>query len=221
MSRNPQGKQTMLDAVSLLTATFTAATTDIITSASHGLVTGDKVELTTSGTLPAGLALATLYYVIKIDANTFKLSTTKPIDGNGQVVDVTDTGTGTHTWTVSDVGETIMVHNSRHKQIILSTDDLTSGKSITFKIMGSNADEAPDFHKAKSTTNEHDYIQAVDLEDGSAVDGDTGITISDTDDLRKLAINDDSLRWVCVEISQSSPTDTSASAFLSQVNDSY
>lgn len=79
------------------TQTFTAATTDIATKATHGLSTGARVKLTTTGTLPAGLALLTDYYLIVLDANTFKFSDTlaHAIAGTN-IVDITDTGTGTH-----------------------------------------------------------------------------------------------------------------------------
>mgnify|MGYP001577330088 CR=1 FL=1 len=76
------------------TATFTAATTDIITSSAHGLSNEQLLIFTTSGTLPAGLSTGTPYYVISIDANTFNVSTKV----GGSAVDITDTGTGTHTW---------------------------------------------------------------------------------------------------------------------------
>ena len=60
----------------LLGGTFIAAVSDIITMvpnpdtsiAAHGLVNDDTVVLTTTGTLPAGLALATTYYVLATPA---------------------------------------------------------------------------------------------------------------------------------------------------------
>lgn len=79
--------------------TFTAATTDICTATAHGLKTGDRVRLTTTTTLPAGLAASTTYYVIRLTADTFKLATTDANATAGTAVDVTDTGDGTHTVT--------------------------------------------------------------------------------------------------------------------------
>lgn len=78
-------------------ANFTAdAGTDVITSAGHNLQNGDKVVLTTTGTLPAGLATSTAYYVRDKTTDTFKLSATNPF---AAAVDITDAGSGTHTWT--------------------------------------------------------------------------------------------------------------------------
>lgn len=78
------------------TGTFTAATTDICTKTAHGFVTGQKVRVSSTATLPAGLAAATTYYVIKLTADTFKLASTDANATAGTAVDITDTGTGTH-----------------------------------------------------------------------------------------------------------------------------
>jgi hypothetical protein len=77
-------------------ATFTAATTDICTATAHGRATGDLVTVQTTTTLPAGLASTVIYEFIKIDANTFTLRT----QSTGAIVDITSTGTGTHTITL-------------------------------------------------------------------------------------------------------------------------
>lgn len=82
--------------------TFTAATTDICTSAAHGYLTGDQVVVSTSSALPTGLSAATYYYVVKIDADTFKLATSlaNATAVSPTVVDISGTGTGTQTITL-------------------------------------------------------------------------------------------------------------------------
>lgn len=83
--------------------TFTAdAGTDIITMTStanipSNILTGTRVRLTTTTTLPAGLALATDYYVIKVTDSTFKLATSYANAVAGTAIDITSAGTGTHT----------------------------------------------------------------------------------------------------------------------------
>jgi hypothetical protein len=79
--------------------TFTAAVSDVITSTAHGLVNNDLIIMSSTGTLPAGLAEETQYYVINATANTFEVSLTV----GGSAVDITDTGTGTHSWYEPDV----------------------------------------------------------------------------------------------------------------------
>jgi len=86
-----------------MTDTFTAdASTDLCTWTSttdvpSNVLTGTRVRLTTSGTLPAGLATATDYYVIKISDTTFKLATSYANAVAGTPINITDAGTGTHT----------------------------------------------------------------------------------------------------------------------------
>lgn len=85
--------------------TFTAANTDIATINAHGFQTGDgPFRLTTTTTLPAGLSLATDYWVIVISANTFYFASSFANALAGTRVDVTDAGTGTHT--LADVAGT-------------------------------------------------------------------------------------------------------------------
>ena len=84
------------------TDTFTAdAGTEFITCATYNPFNGLKVRLTTTGTLPAGLALNTDYYTVASTGLTAQLSTTK----GGSEVDITDAGTGTHTITFRDLTE--------------------------------------------------------------------------------------------------------------------
>jgi hypothetical protein len=78
-------------------STFTAdAGTDICTHTGYNLLRYTRVRLTTSGTLPAGLALATDYYVIKLSDTTCSFATSYANAVAGTAINITDTGTGTH-----------------------------------------------------------------------------------------------------------------------------
>jgi hypothetical protein len=80
-----------------VTVTITEANPGVVTLTSHGLQTGDKVYLTTSGTLPTNLTASTPYYVSRIDANTFRLSTTFANVLAGTYINTTGAvQTGTH-----------------------------------------------------------------------------------------------------------------------------
>ena len=72
---------------------------DEITETAHTLETGDKFQLTSSGTLPAGLSLVTDYWAIKIDVNTFAVANSLANAISGTKVTITDQGSGTHTLT--------------------------------------------------------------------------------------------------------------------------
>lgn len=79
-------------------ATFTADdTTDIIEHDNINLLPYTRVRLTTTTTLPAGLSLATDYYVIWLTDTTCKLATSYANAVSGTPVNITSTGTGTHT----------------------------------------------------------------------------------------------------------------------------
>lgn len=86
--------------------TFTATHgTETFTAVAHGLETGDgPIRLTTTTTLPAGLSLATDYWVIKVDADNFQLAASLADAYAGTEVPISDNGTGTHT--LSDTADT-------------------------------------------------------------------------------------------------------------------
>lgn len=58
------------------TATISIASPAVITATGHSLVNGARVQLTTSGALPGGLAANTTYYVINAVTNMFNLAVT-------------------------------------------------------------------------------------------------------------------------------------------------
>jgi hypothetical protein len=85
--------------------TFTAdASTELLTYTStasnpSNLLTGTRVRLTTTTTLPGGLATATDYFVIRVSDGTCRLATTYANAIAGTAIDITSAGTGTHTIT--------------------------------------------------------------------------------------------------------------------------
>lgn len=79
-------------------STFTADdTTDIITHTNINLMPYSKVQVSSTVTLPAGLSAATNYYVIKLTDTTCKLATSRANAVAGTSINITSTGTGTHT----------------------------------------------------------------------------------------------------------------------------
>ena len=67
-------------------------TANTLTIPTHGYTVGLKGQLTTTGTLPTGLSLATDYFVIVVDANTIKLANSLVNANAGTAVDITDQG---------------------------------------------------------------------------------------------------------------------------------
>ena len=95
--------QATTNTITTRAATFTADdTTNIMTYTSttnkpSNILTGTRVRVSTTTTLPGGLAAATDYYLTKLSDTTFKLSTTYANLVAGTYIDITTTGTGTHT----------------------------------------------------------------------------------------------------------------------------
>lgn len=86
---------------------------DTITENGHGFSNGDIVRLTTTGVLPAGLALNIDYYIISATVNNYKLSLTK---GGGAVNITGAAGGGTHTSTlqlVLTINNSISIPNNK------------------------------------------------------------------------------------------------------------
>jgi hypothetical protein len=71
---------------------------DQIDLTSHAYSTGDAVQLTTTGVLPAGLATSTTYYMIRVDGAEVQFATTLANANAGTQIDITAAaGGGTHT----------------------------------------------------------------------------------------------------------------------------
>lgn len=82
---------------------------DTITLTAHDLTTGLVGQLTSTGTLPAGLSTATDYYVIVVDANTIQLAESYDNAVAGTAIDITDAGTAaaTNTFTATALAGTL------------------------------------------------------------------------------------------------------------------
>lgn len=205
--------ETIVDRIGILTANFTAATTDIITSAAHGLKNSDMVVLTTTDTLPAGLSTSTVYWVIEAATNTFELSSTavenyttgdqgKP----GTPVDITDTGTGTHTFTMHDIGKSINVEDYKYCTAAVHG---ASSANIDIGFVGSigkspTDDGCPDFSAAQAYNNSWSYVETAAVTNGTAVDG-AADAISQTGtnkhEIHRINLSELNLKWLNIRMS--------------------
>lgn len=95
------------------------------------------------------------------------------------------------TATTTGAGDGLSVVYYRNIGISVATQAATG----TLKFQASLADTEPAWGSAQSPTNAWDYVQVVDTEDGSAIDGDTGITLANTTDVRMFESNSNNYRW--------------------------
>lgn len=98
-------------AIPVISVAFTAdPATDQVTLASATLLTGSQVILTTTGALPAGLALATIYFWIAVSATIGRLATTLANAQAGTSIDITSAGTGANTITTTAAFDVAQVY---------------------------------------------------------------------------------------------------------------
>jgi len=92
------------------TVTMTIATPCVVTWTTHGMSTSQSITFTNSGgALPTGVVANTQYFVTVVDANTFKLSTTRANVAAGTFVNSSGTQSGTHTGHQPQARQTALV----------------------------------------------------------------------------------------------------------------
>jgi hypothetical protein len=91
--------QSLTSSISSVTNTITGVDTgaDTVSHTFYALLTGTRVQLTTTTTLPAGLSTSTDYYVIKVSDTSCSFATSYANAIAGTAINITDAGTGTHT----------------------------------------------------------------------------------------------------------------------------
>lgn len=141
--------------------------TDTIAETAHGFVTGDVVQLSTTGTLPTGLSAATDYYVIRVDDNSLKLAASAKDAEEGNAVDITAAaGGGTHTATPQEMDVRALDVYFRNSSLAI-TD---GGGSITV--------DATDLD-IRDLSASQDNVAISDGTDTLAVNADGSINITD------------------------------------------
>jgi hypothetical protein len=104
-----------------------------ITSASHGLTTGTRVTVSSSGTLPGGLAASTNYYAIVVDSNTIKLAASPDSALAGTALNITSLGAGNLTITYYADND----FNAATDEITFVNNNLVTGQRLQFSGAGS------------------------------------------------------------------------------------
>jgi hypothetical protein len=116
------GANLLATTVDEFTATALAGGDDSeLNSTAHGLLTGDtQVQVTTTGTMPAGLVALTDYYAVKDDADNVGLAATLSDALAGNLIQFTSAGTGTIK--IVATANTQRVHWQAYKQLGLAGD---------------------------------------------------------------------------------------------------
>jgi len=93
------------------------------------------------------------------------------------------------------IGSNVWVWDFRNAIFSFATDGGGTA-ALTVKFQWAISAEAPDFAAAQSKTNMWDYIEVIDLQSGSAIDWDTGVSVATADDYRLFEANVNGLTWV-------------------------
>ena len=153
---------------SAVTINTTAPSNNIIThTTAHGFSTGDAVTYSASGTAVTGLTDSTVYYVVKVDANSFKLATSyENAAGKTQsVISLTATnGSATDTFTPKDP-----LTGLQHGRTYYIADPSNAGNTIKL---------ADSYTNATAST-----AVVIDL---TAQDGNASDTFTPTDDMAAM-----------------------------------
>lgn len=113
--------------------------TDTITlSSTTNFPTGTTIKFNSSGTVPAGLTADTLYYAINTSSTTIKVATSYSNALLGVGIDITSTGSGTHTirlsYSVLDNDEIWLTGRYGERYYMWNTDYPTEQKSDFIEI---------------------------------------------------------------------------------------
>lgn len=198
MSKRGYGEQVIWNAVTPVAVTSsTDATPIVVTATSHGLSTGDLVQINGHTT---NVAANGIFKITKVDANSFQLQ--NYVTG----ANVAGSGAGAGASGVMVKAPKILFTKD-FTNIILSV--VTSGSfNGTFKIAGSlgksilastdkQSEDTPNFGATQSAANPYQYLQIINLDTAAAVNGATGVTSAGTDLNTQYEININAIKYVC------------------------
>lgn len=94
-------------------------------------------------------------------------------------------------------GYAMDIASFRHFVLAIVT---ANSANFTIKIQGSIQTTQPTWTSASTPANQWNYVQALDLNDQSVVNGSAGVSATGTDINRQLEVNTNGLRWVNVII---------------------
>jgi len=117
-----------------------------------------------------------------------------------------------------DAVKAIRCEDFKHAVITIATDG-DGDAALTVKFQGAINDgategAAPDFSASQSVTNMWDYIEVIDLEDGSGINGDDGISFASADGYRIVEFNINALKYLSVRLTARSEGEVTVKARL-------
>lgn len=93
----------MVNRYATSTVTISIAVPGVVTWVGHGLISGNKIQFTTTGALPTGLSASTTYWVDVLDNDTFRLASSFANLQAGTFITTTGSQSGVHTANVISI----------------------------------------------------------------------------------------------------------------------
>lgn len=99
---------------------------------------------------------------------------------------------------LSAVGQTKMINSGNFRNSTFTL--ITTGFTWTIKFYASNqnapGDTIPDLSSAASESNEYSVVQAINLQDGTTVDGNAGVALTTDTSVTRYEVNDNNNSYV-------------------------
>lgn len=195
---NQKNEITLFDAVTPKAVTSsTDATPIVITATAHGFATGDRVMIYGHTT---NVAANGIFLITKVDANSFQLQ------DEFTHADVAGTGAGAGASGIAVKAPPIVLM-SDYKNAILQVGT-TGTATMTAKIAGSlgkpvasqsgGRGDLPNFGATVAPSNPYTFLQAVNLDTGSAINGATGVVVSGADINNQYEVNINAMKYLTV-----------------------
>ena len=141
------------------TVTMTIASPCVVTHTAHGKADGDPIHFTTTGALPTGLSVDTLYFVKTPLTNTYNVAATS----GGTAINTTGSQSGTHTVTYGILGfGTAPYAGARKKLIFDSPMFLVHSANMSFTAaldVFTAVDDTCEVYADTTTQFEIDYVK--------------------------------------------------------------
>lgn len=168
----------------------TDATPIVVTATSHGLTTGQQVQIFGHTT---NVAANGIFQVIRVSANTFSLLNINTL------ASVAGSGGGAGAGGVMVLAPKVpYIGDARNVILQFGT---TGTATLAVKLAGSLGNsvttepDCPNFGATVSPTNSYTYLQAINLDTGATVNGATGIVATAADQNVQYEINTNAMKY--------------------------
>lgn len=171
----------------------TDATPIVVTKAAHGYSTGDTVLINGHAT---NIAANGIFKIIVLSSSTFSL-----VDINTGL-SVAGSGAGAGSGGVMIVAPKILLtQDFTNAELQIAT---ASSGNMTVKVagslgkntLGSHGEDTPNFGGTVSAANNYTFLQLIDLQDNSSIDGNTGFVVTGTDAQKLYEINVNAIKYL-------------------------